>query len=121
MYGAFSNSCWSLLLVVSYLWGGCVSCQQFFMPLASKGHCCDTRRCKNPPEKPGKTAPQDCQIMPMERSSAAQSHSDLATPQWITSVAAVHAPKIAEIGRGHTRAAFDFDPDIPVIDAALLI
>lgn len=120
------NSCWSLLLVVSYLWGGCVSCQQLFMPQAAKSHCCDEKRCKHPVQKSSdpsgsQTTPQDCQVMPMERSSAAQSHSDLATPAWIAGVAAIPAPDVIEIGRSHTRAAVDFDPHLPPIGAALRI
>ena len=127
MYRAFSNSCWSLLLVVSYLWGGCISCSQFFMWPGSKGHCCETRRCKNPPAKPAKTTPQDCQTMPLERSAAAHSHSNLATPLWTIEVSTVPAADIIHLARSQAKAAIEFDPiagsppDIPVIDAALLI
>ena len=32
-----SNSFCSLVLLVSYLWGGCVSCEQFFMLPGSTG------------------------------------------------------------------------------------
>jgi hypothetical protein len=129
VYGAFSNSCWSLLLVVSYLWGGCISCQQFFMLSGSKGHCCAAQRCKNPAKKStdrtgSQTTQQDCQTMPLERSSAAYSHSDLAARLAEISVPATN---FIELALSHTRAAIEFDPtagsppDIPVIDAALLI
>jgi hypothetical protein len=121
VYGAFSNSCWSLLLVVSYLWGGCISCPQF---LPSKGHCCETQRCKNPAEKPAKAAPQDCQTMPLERSAAAHSDSDVAARLADISVPATD---LIELAQSHARAAVEFDPtagsppDIPVMGAALLI
>jgi hypothetical protein len=128
VYGAFANSCWSLLLVVSYLWGGCISCQQFFMFPGSKGHCCEARRCKNPAKKStdraGSQTPQDCQTMPLERSSAAHSHTDLAARLTVVSIPATD---VIELARSHAKAAIDFDPtagsppDIPVIDAALLI
>ena len=129
MYGAFSNSCWSLLLVMSYLWGGCISCQQFFMLPGSKGPCCEARRCKNPVKKNtdragSQTTPQDCQTMPLERTSAAHSHSDLALR-----LPAVPFPAtdFVELAQSHTRSTLAFDPtaasppDIPVIGAALLI
>ena len=129
MYGAFSNSCWSLLLVVSYLWGGCISCPQFFMLPGSKGHCCDAQRCKNPAKKStdhtgSQTTPQDCQTMPLERSSVAHSHSDLAAR---LALIPVPATNFIELALSHAKAAIEFDPtavsppDIPVIDAALLI
>ena len=129
MYGAFSNSCWSLLLVVSYLWGGCISCPQFFMLPGSKGHCCEAQRCKNPAKKStdragSKTTPQDCQTMPMERSSAAHSHSDVAAR--LTDIS-VPATDYIELARSHAWAAVEFDPtagsppDIPVMGAALLL
>src|ERR1700675_3564923 len=111
MYGAFSNSCWSLLLVVSYLWGGCISCQQFFMLPGSKGHCCEAQRCKNPVKKStdragSATTPQDCQTMPLERSSAPHSHSDLAARLADISVPATD---YIELARSHARADIEFD------------
>jgi len=127
MNRAFPNSCWSLLLVVSYLWGGCVSCQQFFMLPGSKGHCCEAQRCKKPAEKPTKTAPQDCQTMPLELSSAVHSCSNLMTPLWTMEVSTSPVADIIHFARSQARAAIEFDPtagsppDIPVIGAALLI
>jgi hypothetical protein len=128
VYGAFSNLCWSLLLVVSYLWGGCISCQQFFMLPGSKGHCCEARRCKNPAKKStdrtgSQTPSQDCQTMPLERSLAAHSHSDLV----VRLTVAAPATDFVELAFSHSRATIEFDPlagsppDIPVIDAALLL
>jgi len=127
MYNAFANSCWSILLVVSYLWGGCISCQQFFMLTESKGHCCEQQRCKNPAKKStdragSQTTPQDCQTMPLERTSAAHSHSDIAARLADISVPVTN---VIELARSHARAAIEFNPaappDIPVIDSALLI
>jgi hypothetical protein len=94
----------------------------------SKGHCCEAQRCKNPAKKStdrtgSQTPPQDCQTMPLERSSAAHSHSDLAV-RWTV---AAPATDFVELTRSHARARIEFDPlagsppDIPVIDAALLL
>jgi len=104
-------------------------CQQFFMFPGSKGHCCEERRCKNPVKKStdrtgSQTTPQDCQTMPLERASAAHSPSDLAAQ---LPAVPVPATDFIELARSHARAAIAFDPtagsppDIPVIDAALLI
>jgi hypothetical protein len=131
VYGAFSNSCWSLLLVVSYLWGGCVSCEQFFMLPGSKGHCCETRRCKNPANKStdrseSKATQRDCQTMPLERSSAAHS-SDFAAPLSTLAVLAGPAADVIDLSYSQARAVIEFDftagspPDIPLTNSALLI
>ena len=56
------------------MWGGCISCPQFFMmPSAEKKSCCDEAgKCKRQSEK----APvqKDCQRMPLEPPSGGDSH-----------------------------------------------
>jgi hypothetical protein len=124
-------------LVVSYLWGGCVSCEQFFMLPGSKGHCCQARRCKSPVNKStdrrgSETTQQDCQTMPLERSSGAHSPSALAAALRTIPVAAIPDADVIDLTRNQltrhqVRMAIEFDPsagsppDIPVINAALLI
>src|SRR5579859_3100291 len=126
---ALLNTLSSFLLVVSYLWGGCVSCEQFFMLPGSKGHCCETRRCKNPVKKSTdrsgpQTTQQDCQTMPLEGSSVANSHSDLAAP---LPDLAVPAAIIIDFTHSEARVVTEFDftagspPDIPLTNSALLI
>lgn len=36
----------SLLVLATYLWGGCVSCEQFFMVPGAKSDCCKHGKCK---------------------------------------------------------------------------
>ena len=131
MYGAFSNSFWSLLLVVSYLWGGCVSCEQFFMWPGSKGHCCETRRCKNPAKNStdrseSQATQRDCQTMPLERSSAGHS-SDFAASHSTIAVSAGPTADLIDLTYGQAKAIIEIDftagspPDIPLTNSALLI
>jgi hypothetical protein len=125
----FLNALSSFLLVASYLWGGCVSCEQFFMLPGSKGHCCEKRRCKNPANKSSdrsgsQTAQQDCETMPLERSSSTHSHIDLVAP---LAVVAVQAADIFVLTHTQARAVTEFDftagspPDISLTNSALLI
>jgi hypothetical protein len=125
----FLNALSSFLLVASYLWGGCVSCEQFFMLPGSKGNCCEKRRCKNPANKSSdrsgpQTAQQDCQTMPLERSWSANLHNDLAAP---LAALAVPAADIIDLTHSDARAVTEFDfaagspPDIPLTNSALLI
>jgi hypothetical protein len=55
VFKAFSSSVLSLLMIVTLLWGGCISCPQFFMfPSKTEKSCCQKNgQC----ERPGKTAP----------------------------------------------------------------
>ena len=66
------NTITSLLLMASYLWGGCVSCDEFFMSQRSKSHCCKAKaqECTKPTgsatERTSRQpAPRDCQALPM--------------------------------------------------------
>lgn len=71
---AISSSVLSLLLVATLLWGGCISCPQFFMfPKAEKNCCNKAGQC----ERTSKTAPvKECKRMPLE--SQAFAHAELA-------------------------------------------
>lgn len=40
------NTVCSFLVLATYLWGGCVSCEQFFMVPGAKDDCCKHGKCK---------------------------------------------------------------------------
>ena len=67
MLRAIANSLLSLMVVATFMWGGCVSCEQYFMfPGKQKQDCCNkSGQC----ERPGKTSPkpekQDCNRLPL--------------------------------------------------------
>jgi hypothetical protein len=52
----------SLLLVVTLLWGGCLSCSQYFMFANSRTGCCNPTHCGKTPTTP---ASKDCHIQPL--------------------------------------------------------
>lgn len=69
----------SLLMVATLLWGGCISCPQFFMfPTADKAEksCCQKNgQC----ERPTKTAPsKECKRIALEPQTFASAHAPLA-------------------------------------------
>lgn len=67
----------SALMTVTFLWGGCVSCDQFFMFPQAKTDCCKKGVCEKPPKHaPAKTTPTNCEKMPLDHQSGANSHSD---------------------------------------------
>jgi hypothetical protein len=76
---ALSSSTLSLLMVATLLWGGCISCPQFFMfPTTAKAEksCCQK---KGQCERPTKTAPaKECKRMPLEAQGFASADAQLA-------------------------------------------
>ncbi len=65
--------------------------------------------------------------MPLERSSAAHSHSDLAAPISATTVSMLSVRDVIALSGSQSRAVSEFDftagspPDIPLTNSALLI
>src|SRR3954471_17011852 len=58
----------SLLVITTFLWGGCVSCEQYFMFPGKHQPCCNkSGQC----ERPGKNSQQDCNRLPFERTASA--------------------------------------------------
>ena len=99
----------SLLMVATLLWGGCISCPQFFMfPTAEKAEksCCQKNgQC----ERPAKTAPaKECKRMPLEPQGFASAHADLAVVPVIAS--AVVLPPLLDYSSAAPR------PEAPISD-----
>ena len=55
----------AMLLMATLLWGGCLSCAQYFMfPGGSAKHCCEpSGECK---ETKQRSAPQECILQPFD-------------------------------------------------------
>src|SRR5258706_1508074 len=69
---AVSNSMLAALMVVTYLWGGCISCDQFFMFPQAKSDCCKKDVCERPSKgAPSKTSPISCEKMPLDHRTGA--------------------------------------------------
>ena len=74
MLRGLANSALSLLIVVTFLWGGCVSCEQFFMFFAKKQQCCNkSGQCERPGKNSPKPEKQDCNRLPLDRGEHAYS------------------------------------------------
>jgi hypothetical protein len=59
------------ILLATMLWGGCLSCAQYFMfPTVGAKHCCmPSGECKKTPGK--SSVPEDCKIQPVSFRQAA--------------------------------------------------
>jgi len=128
-----SNTFCSLLLLASYLWGGCVSCEQFFMLPGSAGDCCHEGKCKRPAERPpsGQTDPaqtgKDCERMPLEHVRAADSHRQIFVALVNLPPHAAESPIALNLANAPWHAVQHFDPiassppDLSILHASLLI
>jgi len=72
----FLSSLLSLLLLTTVLWGGCISCEQFFMWPGAKGCCKANGQCKTKQGQPPQTGP-DCKQIAFEHQKAVDLDIDL--------------------------------------------
>ena len=96
----------SLLMVVTLLWGGCISCPKFFMfPTRAEKSCCQrSDQC----ERPAKTAPaKECKRMPLEPRGFSDAHGDIAVAGFLTHTVIVVVPVLQT-------ASFARHPEAPV-------
>ena len=77
MLRALCGSLLSLLLLATLTWGGCVSCEQYFMLGSSKACCHPGGHCKT--KTPAKTnSGRDCQQIAFDHHKNIDLHFDLA-------------------------------------------
>ena len=69
MFSAITNSLLSLLVLATFMWGGCVSCKQYYMfPGKRQQSCCNNSgKCERPGKAPTKPEKQDCNRLPLGR------------------------------------------------------
>jgi hypothetical protein len=132
VYRSISNAFCSLLLTVSYLWGGCVSCEQFFMLPRAKDRCCEALRCKKPLEKPAdqpksEPTPQACQTMPWDRLAEGHFNPEIAASLQASPAHTITSADIFDSGHVHLRVVSQIDPvadsppDLPTLNSSFLI
>jgi hypothetical protein len=95
----------SLLMVVTLLWGGCLSCPQFFMFANSHDGCCNPAgHCKQVPAR--SPASKDCNIQPIALATGAP---DMAAPSSLP-IAIVPAILMTADASVHGAAMLEFLP-----------
>jgi hypothetical protein len=112
----------SFLMVVTLLWGGCISCPQFFMFPQAEQSCCEKDgQCK----RPAKTDPiKECRQMPLEPAAGfASAHAELAAVAAVPTaivILPVTGPAVTWI---HSRAPVSghSPPDLNILHSTFLI
>lgn len=103
------------------MWGGCISCPQFFMfPTVEKSCCKKSGQC----ERPAKTAPvKECKRMPLESQGFASAHAELAAAVMTTGdflpVLVIALPPVAIYTE--TPQVEHSPPDLNVLNSTFLI
>jgi hypothetical protein len=118
---ALANSMLSFLMVLTLLWGGCISCPQFFMfPKTEKSCCNKDGQC----ERPTKNTPiKECKQMPLELQEFGAAHAELAIAEVLVSTIrfntmlepASEAPRSETLGSDHS------PPDLNLLHSTLII
>lgn len=75
MLRALASLLFSLLLLTTLVWGGCVSCEQYFMFGPSRGCCNPDGHCKG--KVPHTNSSRDCRQIAFERQKGMDLHCDL--------------------------------------------
>src|SRR5215470_19481863 len=67
---SIASSLLSLVVVATFLWGGCVSCEQYFMFPGKHQPCCNkSGQCERPEKNSPKPEKQDCNRLPLQRTA----------------------------------------------------
>ena len=116
MLRVVSSSLLSFLLVVTLLWGGCISCPQFFMLQTAEKSCCNKAgQC----ERPSKTAPvKECKQMPLEAHSFISLAVDFSADNLFLSAGAAPQLTAAHL---EAPAGAPSPPDLTILNSSFLI
>ena len=133
MRRAVSNSALSLLMTATFMWGGCISCPQFFMfptkAKAEKSCCKKDGQCNRSTEKPSTTdapaeeAPaKECQRMPLETRSDSLGGVHAITVELSTAVVVVSPAVLSAPEPYRETLVLDHSPpDLNVLHSTFLI
>jgi hypothetical protein len=119
MRRAFANLLLSLLLLATVVWGGCVSCEQYFMWPGAKSCCTRNGQCKTKAPQ-SQQAGRECKQIAFGHQKSFQFHIDLAT----VAVLACELPqRITEplTFRSSLHLVEPSPPDLQVLHSSFLI
>src|SRR4051812_7841959 len=99
MRRALASSLLSLLLLTTLVWGGCVSCEQFFMWTGAKGCCAPDGHCKTK-KAPTRGREQQCKQIAFDHQKSGDHH--VALPVAATESETPASPILARLAGAET-------------------
>lgn len=119
MRRAFANSLLSLLMLTTLVWGGCISCEQYFMWPGAESCCSPNGHCKT--KKPASGSSRDCKQIAFDHQKPLDFHVDLpVVAATTTALPVVPALNTSEQWHG-TSPAGPSPPDLQIIHSTFLI
>jgi hypothetical protein len=119
MRRTLANSLLSLLLLTTSVWGGCISCEQYFMWPGAKSCCAPNGHCKT--KTPAqKEAGRECKRIAFDHQKSVDLHIELPMVAYV----AVEMPALAaeRLATHHSLNPIEpSPPDLQVLHATFLI
>jgi hypothetical protein len=116
---ALASSLLSLLLVTTALWGGCVSCEQYFMFHGTKECCNPDGHCKTKASAKSNSG-RECSQIAFDHQKSIHLHIDL--PVVAVLRVQLPVPAIQTFSRLHDSTPVDpSPPDLQVLHSSFLI
>jgi hypothetical protein len=117
---AFASSLLSLLLLTTLVWGGCISCEQYFMWPGAKSCCSPNGHCrtKTPPPR---NSNRDCRQIAFDHQKSVDLHIELPV---FAVVARIALPVRMVAAREHwqsTNPSEPSPPDLQILNSIFLI
>src|SRR3954454_6501028 len=120
MRRALANTLLSLLLLTTLMWGGCVSCEQFFMWSGAKGCCAPNGHCKTRKTPVGDHEGASCKQLAFDHHKSFDLQISLPVSEYRP--APVVTPDFAGFARHDTATwAGPSPPDLQLLHSTFLI
>ena len=119
MRGFFASSLLSLLLLSTLVWGGCISCEQYFMWPGAAGCCSPDGHCKSKTPTP-RSADRECKQIAFDHQKSAGLHVELPIISVVKIDLPVRAGEALEPWRGE-KPVDPSPPDLQVLNSTFLI
>jgi len=114
-----SSSLLSLLLVTVLVWGGCISCEQYFMWPGAKTCCAPDGHCKT--KAPAKQASgPECKQIAFDHHEGVDLHVDFAVVAMVPAEAVLTAAQVG-LSQQATNDTEPPGPDLQILHSAFLI
>jgi hypothetical protein len=119
MREALASSLLSLLLLASLVWGGCISCEQYFMWPGAKGCCSPDGHCNRKTPAP-QNSNRECKQIAFDHQKSVDLHVELP----FIAVVKIDLPiRTAEALERYPNANLiePSPPDLPILNSTFLI
>ena len=117
---AFTNSLLSMLMLATLVWGGCISCSEYFMWPSAKSCCSPNGRCKTKTPSSPQESSRECKQIAFDHQKTIDHHVELPMVAAVT----IDLPYRAIASWERWQSAVPVDPsppDLEVLHSIFLI